>query len=75
MSRLDWVEGISGQEIEEFGVEPMINGSVDLTLAVTTREGTAKGSDSSLGKMKEPSLVDNDIEQGIAFAAKDVKSA
>jgi len=47
---------ISGQEVEEFGVEPMINGGVDLVLAVMAREGTAKGSDSSLGKLKEPSV-------------------
>jgi len=66
--------GISGQDIEEFGVEPLIIGSVDLILAATAREGTTKGSDSSLGKLKEPSLVDNDIEQGIAFAPKDVVS-
>jgi len=66
------VVGISGQEIEEFGVEPLINGGVDLVLAVAAKEGTAKGSDSGLGKLKEPSRVDNDIAQGIALAAKDV---
>jgi len=66
------VVGISGQEIEEFGVEPLINGSVDLVLVATAREGTAKGSDNSMGKLKKPSLVDDDIEQGVAIAAKDV---
>jgi len=69
---LDSVVGISGQNIKEFGVEPLINGSVDLVLAVAAREGTTKGSDSGLGKLKEPSLVDNNIAQGVAFAAEDV---
>jgi len=66
------VVGISRQEIKEFGVEPMINGSVDFVLATTTQEGAAKGSDRSLGELKELSLVNNDIEQDIAFAAEDV---
>jgi len=69
------VAGISGQEIEEFGVEPLINGSVDLVLAATAPEGTTEGSDSSLGKLEEPSWIDNDIEQGVAFATKDVVGA
>ena len=66
------VVGISGQEIEEFGVEPLINSGVDFVLAVAAREGTTKGGDSHLGKLEEPSWVDNDIEQGIALATKDV---
>jgi len=70
--RLDLVVGVSGQDIKELGVEPLINGSVDLVLAVAAREGTTKGSDSGLGKLKKPSWGDNDIVQGIAFAAKDV---
>jgi len=55
------VVGISRQDIEELGVEPMVNGSVDLVLAVAAQEGAAKGGDGSLGKLKEPSWVDNDI--------------
>jgi len=69
---LDLVVDVSGQDIKEFGVEPLIDGSVDLILPVAAQEGTAKGGDGSLGKLKEPSLVDNNIEQGVAFAAKDV---
>jgi len=53
-------------------VEPLINGRVDFVLAVTAREGTAKGGDGSLGKLKEPGLANSDIEQGVVFAAKDV---
>ena len=70
--RLDLVVGVSRQDIEELGVEPLVNGSVDLVLAVAAREGTAKGSDSGLGKLKETGWVDNDIAKGVAFAAEDV---
>ena len=31
---LDLVVGVSRQDIEELGVEPLVNGSVDLVLAV-----------------------------------------
>jgi len=44
-------------------------------LAIATREGATKGGDSGLGKMKELSLVDNDVVQGVALATKDVVSA
>jgi len=71
-SGLDLVVGISRQDIEELGVEPMVNGSIDLVLAVAAREGTAGGSDSSLGELKETSWRDDDIAEGIALAAKDV---
>ena len=64
--------GVSRQDIEELGMEPLVNGSVDLVLAVAAREGTAKGSDSGLGKLKETSWGDNDIAKGVAFAAEDV---
>ena len=64
---LDLVVGVSRQDIEELGVEPLVNGSVDLVLAVAAREGTMKGGDSHLGKLEEPGWVDNDIEQGVAF--------
>jgi len=70
--RLDVVVGISRQDIEELGVEPLDNGSVDLVLAVFAREGTAKGSDRGLGKLKETGWGDNDIAKGVAFAAEDV---
>jgi len=53
-------------------VEPLVNGSIDLVLAVSTREGATKGSDSGLSKLKEPGLVDHVIGQGVAFAAKGV---
>jgi len=73
-NRLDFVVGISRQDIKELGVEPMVDGIIDLVLVITTQEGAAKGDAGSLGKLKEPSLVNNDIEQGVAFAAKDVVS-
>jgi len=73
-SRLGLVVGVSRQKIEELGVEPMVNGIIDLVLAATTQKGAAKGGDGSLGKLKEPGLVGNDIEQGVAFVAKDVVS-
>jgi len=66
------VVGVGRQDIEEFGVEPMVNGSVDLILAVAAREGTAKGSGSGLGKLKETDWVDNDIAKGVAFATEEV---
>ena len=66
------IMGVSRQDIEELGMEPLVNGSVDLVLAVAAREGTAKGSDSGLGKLKETSWGDNDIAKGVAFAAEDV---
>ena len=71
-SRLDLVVGVSRQDIKELGVEPLVNGSGDLVLAVAAREGTAHGSDGGLCKLKETSWVDNDIAKGIAFAAEDV---
>jgi len=52
----------------------MIDGVIDLALVITIREGAAKGGDGSLGKPKEPGLVDKNIDdgQGIAFVANDV---
>jgi len=73
-SRLDLVVCISGEKIKELGVEPMVNGIVDLVLAVATREGATKRGDSDWGKMKELSLVDNDVKQGVALATEDVVS-
>ena len=32
--RLDLVVGVSRQDIEEFGVEPLVDGSIDLVLAI-----------------------------------------
>jgi len=66
------VVGISRQDIEELGVEPVVNGSIDLVLAAFAREGIAKGSDSGLGKLKETCWGNNDIAKGVAFAAKAV---
>jgi len=66
------VVGVSRQDIEELGVEPVVNGSVDLVLATFAREGTAKGSDSGLGKRKETGWVDNNIAKGVAFATEEV---
>jgi len=48
------VVGISGQKIKELGVEPMVDGIIDLILAITTQEGAAKRGHRSLGKLKEP---------------------
>jgi len=72
MSRLDLVVGSSRQKVKKLGVEPMINGLVDLGLAITSREGTTKGGDGGLGKLKESGLINNDIERGVWFGAKDV---
>ena len=72
-SGLDLVAGIR-QKIEELGAEPMVDGIIDLVRAVTTQEGTAKGGDGNLGQVKEPGLVDNNIEHGVAFVAKEVAS-
>ena len=69
---LELVVGVSRQDIEELGVEPLVDGSVDLVLAIASRESTAEGSDSGLGKLKETGWVDNDIAKGVAFAAEDV---
>jgi len=71
-SGLDLVVGINRQDIEKLGVEPMVNGSIDLVLAVAAREGTAEGSDSSLGELKETSWRNDDIAEGIALTTEDV---
>jgi len=73
-SRLDLVVGISGEKIKELCVEPMVDGIIDLILVVATQEGATKRGDSDLGKMKELSLVNDDIEQGVALATEEVVS-
>jgi len=70
--KLDLVASINRQKVKKLGVEPMVDGFIDLILAAAAREGTMKGRHRGLGKLEEPSLVDDDIGQGVAFAAEDV---
>jgi len=61
--RHDLVVGTSGGGGKKLGVEPLVDGLVDLVLAITTRESTTEGGDGCLGGLETLSLVDNGVVQ------------